>query len=210
MFGHQDDKHRDEGNEDEHHEAAVQQVGPDHPDDHEPHDQSAQDNGGGVADDNAAQAQNDASAGAWQHPGEPTDSDNGGDNGVDNGLDSKEPIRDIVAPSGGHKSGPVPPMPMPPPHHGTDDDDDAANVPHELIDIKRKALTQLKPLAGQLDLSPEDKFRTTMMMIQAGDDQNLIKEAYAAIDEIKDEKARAQALLDIVNEINYFTQHPTT
>ena len=46
-----------------------------------------------------------------------------------------------------------------------------------------------------------------MMMIQASDNQALIKEAYAAAQEIDDEKTRAQALLDIVNEINYFTQH---
>jgi len=45
------------------------------------------------------------------------------------------------------------------------------------------------------------------MMIQAADDQSLIKDAYEAAQNINDEKARAQALLDIVNEINYFTQH---
>ncbi len=45
-----------------------------------------------------------------------------------------------------------------------------------------------------------------MMMIQASDDQSLIGNAYAAAKEITDEKTRAQALLDIINEINYFTQ----
>ncbi len=80
--------------------------------------------------------------------------------------------------------------------------------PHELIDIKQKALTELKPMLGQLDLSPEDKFRTLMMIIQASDNQDMIKQAYDVAEDIKDEKARAQALLDLVNEINYFTQHP--
>ena len=47
-----------------------------------------------------------------------------------------------------------------------------------------------------------------LMMIQASDDQSLVQSAYAAAHDIKDEKVRAQALLDIVNEINYFTQHP--
>jgi hypothetical protein len=46
-----------------------------------------------------------------------------------------------------------------------------------------------------------------MMMIQASDNQDLIKEAYSAAQAITDEKTRAQALLDIVNEINYFTSH---
>ena len=45
-----------------------------------------------------------------------------------------------------------------------------------------------------------------MMMIQASDDQSLIQDAYEAARRITDESKRAQALLDVVNEINYFTQ----
>lgn len=79
---------------------------------------------------------------------------------------------------------------------------------NDLIDIKQKALQELSPLVGHLDQSPEEKFRTTMMMIQASDDQTLVKDAYESASKIEDEKIRAQALLDIVNEINYFTtQH---
>jgi hypothetical protein len=78
----------------------------------------------------------------------------------------------------------------------------------DLIDIKQQALQQLSPLLDQLDQSPEEKFRTTMMMIQAADNQSLIKDAYESAEQITDEKVKAQALLDIVNEINYFThQH---
>lgn len=76
----------------------------------------------------------------------------------------------------------------------------------DLINIKQDALKQLSPLVGHLDQSPEEKFRTTMMMIQASDDQSLVKTAYEAAKEISDDKVRAQALLDIINEINYFTQ----
>lgn len=87
-------------------------------------------------------------------------------------------------------------------------DSGAASVgPNDLLDIKQQALQQLTPLVGHLDQTPEEKFRTTMMMIQASDNDALIKEAYAAAQQITDEKARAQALLDIVNEINYFTQN---
>jgi hypothetical protein len=78
---------------------------------------------------------------------------------------------------------------------------------NDLIDIKSESLKQLAPLVGHLDQTPEEKFRTTMMMIQASDNQDLIKDAYAAAQQITDEKAKAQALLDVVNEINYFTQH---
>ena len=45
------------------------------------------------------------------------------------------------------------------------------------------------------------------MMIQASDDQSLIQQAYDAANSITDEKIKAQALLDVVNEINYFTQN---
>lgn len=45
-----------------------------------------------------------------------------------------------------------------------------------------------------------------MMMIQSSDDQTLLSNAYKAAHSIEDKKIRAQALLDVVNEINYFTQ----
>lgn len=77
----------------------------------------------------------------------------------------------------------------------------------DLLDIKQQALQALTPLVGHLDQSPEERFRTTMMMIQASDNHSLIKVAYDAAQSISNEKERAQALLDIVNEINYFTQH---
>jgi hypothetical protein len=75
-----------------------------------------------------------------------------------------------------------------------------------LVSIKEQALTSLSPLVGHLDQTPEEKFKTTMMLIQASDNSTLIKEAYEAANQISDEKTRAQALLDVVNEINYFTQ----
>lgn len=84
-------------------------------------------------------------------------------------------------------------------------DEDGDN--DDLIDIKQQALQQLSPLVGHLDQTPEEKFKTTMMMIQASDDKTLVKTAYEAALAINNEKTRAQALLDVINEINYFT-HP--
>lgn len=75
-----------------------------------------------------------------------------------------------------------------------------------LLSLKQQALHQLTPLVHQLEQSPEERFRTTMMMIQSTDNADLIKDAYQAAQEIKDDKIRAQALLDVINEINYFTQ----
>lgn len=74
-----------------------------------------------------------------------------------------------------------------------------------LLKMKQQALQSLAPLIDHLDQTPEEKFKTTMMLIQASDNAELVKEAYEAANEIKDEKVRAQALLDVVNEINYFT-----
>jgi hypothetical protein len=90
-----------------------------------------------------------------------------------------------------------------------DNADATAADTNGLLDIKQNALQQLSPLVDHLDQSPEEKFRTTMMMIQASDNQALVKTAYEIAGQINDEKARAQALLDIINEINYFTQHNT-
>ncbi len=77
---------------------------------------------------------------------------------------------------------------------------------NDLLDIKQNALKELNPLVQHLEQTPEEKFKTTMMMIQASDDQSLVKTAYEEAQKITDDKARAQALLDVINEINYFTQ----
>ena len=75
----------------------------------------------------------------------------------------------------------------------------------DLADLQKQAINELAPILGKLDLSNEDKFKTTMMMVQATDNQALLRDAHEAAKAIEDEKARAQALLDIINEINFFT-----
>ena len=76
-----------------------------------------------------------------------------------------------------------------------------------LLDIKQNALEQLKPLVDHLDSVPEEKFDALMMMIRASDDQSLIQPAYEAAQKIIDDTKRAEALLDVVNEINYLTSN---
>lgn len=134
--------------------------------------------------------------------------------------DDPEQIKDVISPAGGYPRSTSSQLPGPGDisnsiaNDNTNDGnltgiiDPPPPTPHELIDIKQKALSELSPLIDQLDQSPEEKFRTIMMMIQASDDQTLVKAAYKAAHAIKDEKTHAQALLDIVNEINYFTQQP--
>lgn len=81
----------------------------------------------------------------------------------------------------------------------------APSATNDLLSIKQQALTALSPLVGHLDQSPEEKFRTTMMLIQASDNHEMLNVAYEAAQAIEDDKVKAQALLDVVNEINYFT-----
>lgn len=80
-------------------------------------------------------------------------------------------------------------------------------IDDNLLHLKQQAIKNLEPLVNHLEQTPEEKFKTTMMLIQASDNAALVKDAYEAAQKISDEKARAQALIDVVNEINYFTQH---
>lgn len=83
-------------------------------------------------------------------------------------------------------------------------DNDSAET--ELESIRKDALNQLSPLLGKLEQSPEEKYRTLMMMIQASDDKSLVRAAYDAANQIEDDSKKAEALLGIVNEINYFSK----
>lgn len=73
--------------------------------------------------------------------------------------------------------------------------------------MKQQAMEHLDPLVEHLDQSPEETFKTTMMMIQANDNHLLLEKALEAAKQISDDKERAQAMLDIINEINYFSQN---
>jgi hypothetical protein len=140
---------------------------------------------------------------SWQHPGQPLSAATASNS---DGLVGGAGDFIITPTSTDHPSSHQAAISMPPSHEPDPSNPIDEPTAHELIDIKQQALSQLSPLMDHLDQTPEEKFRTTMMMIQASDNQSLIKTAYAAAQSIPDEKVRAQALLDIVNEINYFTQ----
>lgn len=99
---------------------------------------------------------------------------------------------------------PLPPPAMPPADDGLVTVDQTSDS-NDLNDIKQQALSQLTPIISDLDQTPEEKYRTLMMLIQASDDKSLIKNAFEAANSIEDKKAKAEALLNIVNEINYFS-----
>jgi hypothetical protein len=91
------------------------------------------------------------------------------------------------------------PAPLPPPISMP------ANEPLTDLDIiKQSAMDELRPLVGSLDLPAEEKFDTLLLLIRSTDDESLIKPAHEAAQKIEDDKKRAQALLDIVKEIDFF------
>lgn len=76
-----------------------------------------------------------------------------------------------------------------------------------LDSVKREAITELRPLVDKLALAPEEKFDTYLLLIRSTDDKTLIAPAHEAAKAIVDEARRAQALLDIIKEID-FLSHP--
>lgn len=232
MFGHQDDQDdkpaepavHDQPHDSQPTETVNQVVHPGNDD----HEQAPAEEPATVADESASAPAVDNSAGPqdtdtfdvgatdkpddqpWQHPGTPMNDDDSDDKPAEGDEPLKdeapEPISDVIYPAGLPKAPTFSaPGAVPLPTTSTDDDAGDASV-HRLIDIKVKALDELAPLIDDLDMPSEDKFRTVMMMIQASDNQDLVEKAYEIAHSIEDEKARAQALLDVVNEINYFTQ----
>ncbi len=184
MFGHQDNKQNDDHSADQPVEdhvsgpAEEEFVSGAHPTGHTPSDTGHADNPDGDS--------------GWQHPGTP--------------VDSPDPISDVVPPVGGSSK----PVSLPNPSGSSNDHEPESTsnaADSELVDLRHQALQELSPLVDKLDQPAEERFRTLMMMVQATDNQSLLPKVYEAAKKIDDEQARAQALLDVINEVNYFT-HP--
>ena len=75
----------------------------------------------------------------------------------------------------------------------------------ELDNIKKDALEELRPLVDKLDLPPDEKFDTLLLIIRSTDDKSLVNATFDAAKAITDETKRAQALLDVIKEIDYFS-----
>ena len=110
---------------------------------------------------------------------------------------SDEPaIDDIAKPAAPEPVMPTPTVSAPAP---------AAAADPALDTIKQTALNELRPLVDKLDVSPEEKFDTYLLLLRSTDDKTLIAPAHDAAVAIVDEARRAQALLDIIKEIDYFS-----
>lgn len=72
--------------------------------------------------------------------------------------------------------------------------------------IKNKALDELRPLINKAELPAEEKFDTYLMLIRSTDDASLIEPAHDAAQAITDETRKAEALIDIIKEIDYLSK----
>ena len=72
-----------------------------------------------------------------------------------------------------------------------------------LDNIKNNALQDLRPLVDKLNATTEEKFDIYLLLLRSSDDKTLIEPAYATARSIEDETKRANALLDIIKEIDY-------
>lgn len=106
----------------------------------------------------------------------------------------------------------TPPLPTPPPVDEPEDIAEPVNTTAKakasgddsLDSVKNEALNELRPLVDKLNISPEEKFDTYLLLIRSTDDKDLIEPAHETAKLITDEARRAQALLDIIKEIDYF------
>lgn len=80
-----------------------------------------------------------------------------------------------------------------------------ANADSSLLEIKNDALKELRPLVDKLEVAPEEKFDTYLLLIRSTDDKSLIPAAYESAQSITDEARRAHALLDVIKEIDYLS-----
>lgn len=109
----------------------------------------------------------------------------------------EEPVANqFAAPMPDPVAGPDP-APMTPPANNSVDQD--------LADVKQAALTELRPLVDKLDVDPEEKFNTYLLLVRSTDDKDLIAPAHEAAKAITDEAKKAQALLDIIKEIDFLS-----
>lgn len=121
---------------------------------------------------------------------------------TDEGLSFEEtssaPAPDMAADSSATYTAPVTPTAPTPGVSGT-------NTAPELESIKKSALEELRPLVDRLDLPADEKFDTLLLIIRSTDDKSLVTAAHEAARAITDETKRAQALLDVIKEIDYFS-----
>jgi hypothetical protein len=72
----------------------------------------------------------------------------------------------------------------------------------DLTALRQEALHELSPLIGQLDQTPDEKYATAKMVFEETKDQALLASVYEAAKNLTDEKAKAEAIYDVIQKIN--------
>ena len=75
----------------------------------------------------------------------------------------------------------------------------------DLSSLKQEALHELSPLINQLDQSPDEKYATAKMVYEETNDQALLTAVYDAAKNLPEDKAKAEAIYDVIKKINDFT-----
>lgn len=78
-------------------------------------------------------------------------------------------------------------------------------APTDLEALKRETIAELRPLVDKLNIDPADKFDALLLMIRTTDDGSLLADAHKTAMQISDDSRRAQALLDVIKEIDFFS-----
>lgn len=137
---------------------------------------------------------------------------------VSNISDDQELAKALAGVNGGFEETPIEepapepePAPAPAPINPLPIDPLALNpVPErdELEQVKIEAINELRPLVDKLVLPPEEKFDVYLLLIRCTDDRTLVAPAHEVAKLIEDDTRRAQALLDIIKEIDYLSSKP--
>lgn len=81
----------------------------------------------------------------------------------------------------------------------------SSTAPNDLEDLKKNAIMDLRPIMDKLSSPPDEMFNLYLLLIRSTDDKSLIQPAYDTAKKITDETVRAQALLDVIKEIDYLS-----
>jgi hypothetical protein len=81
--------------------------------------------------------------------------------------------------------------------------DQAAPATDSLEDAKRQAMEALTPLLAELEVGPERKFALSMSAIRLTNNKDLVQGALQAALAIPENGPKAEALLELVTEIDY-------
>ena len=77
----------------------------------------------------------------------------------------------------------------------------------KLEDVKARAMQALTPLLGDIkDMDPERKFDICINAMRYTDDKDLANAALEAALAISETGTKAEALVELINEINYLQQ----